>query len=86
MATEAPRVAYESQMLDYYLGVGISAADLARLSLQRPDLEIRIWNGRIGIAYKGEISNQGTAGYEYTEPTVDDWMKAVALVGKVAQR
>lgn len=83
--TTAPRVAYESQLLDYYLGVGVNADALMRISIDRPDLEIRIWRGSLRIAYRGE-GDQYWAGICDIESTVDDWQRAVSYVGKVTKR
>lgn len=72
-------VAIKSNTIDYLLGVGQAADQIARSGVEAPELEVTICNGVISVFKKGELLRQyGTA---YCELTMDDWLRAAARLG-----
>ena len=76
---------FTSPILDYYLQTGIAATRLTTLSLTRPDLEIRIRNGKLMAGYRGE-EETCSAGRFGIEPLADDWEALGELMAALPHR
>ena len=68
-------IEFESQELDWHIGVGLQANTLARLSIFRPDLEFRIWNGRLEANYREHNLAEVIVGTAGVEPLAWDWQR-----------
>ena len=86
VACESASMKVESKELDWHLGVGIQANALTRLSLARPDLEFRIWSGRLEIVYRDDDSTKVVVGWEGGEPTIADWRSLNARAAEFSVR
>ena len=73
-------------LLDYWLTVGSAAARLARISVDRADLQICLYQGqfRIGYAEKRHEDLSERVGIIGVEPMAEDWEGAVRRAIKMA--
>lgn len=75
MTTE--QVAIHLNVLDVYLGTGIAAYNLGRLSAQHPEIEIRLKGGRFEIVWPQGSIHVGTY---LLEPGQYDWETLLVTV------
>lgn len=83
--SDTPRQPIESAYIDYFLGLGIACDQLMRVTLARPDVEVRLWNGRLSVGYKDEPPSKST-GVLWAELTVTDWNALTAYVSSLPVR
>ena len=83
MANE--NLSLQSQTIDYFLALGIAVHSLTRGLMERRDLEVRLGNGRLELAYRGE-EQAARSGYAGVELTVDDWQRILSKIGGLPEK